>query len=442
MDLLLIAVSFSAIPILSAFIIRNRAIKVLLCGIALLGFFVTGVLVGGFFLPDLIGYHGIWLPFAVLGLIYILCVMYVFRKPSEPKIRKIATLSAAGVILVLAAVFVAPSVYHALIPRVDEEMNLYDYEPFGHYRYKDDVLTHFDSSVAKLTEESTLKLTGELPRLDGATALYPLYSAFTRAAYPPPEPTVGLPEYSSGGDFRDENAEYRPIVGCSATPAAFSNLTDGYADIVFLMGVSDEQRRAASDKGLELTLTPIGYDAFIFFVNNRNNAENLSTEEVRGIYSGQYTDWGEVGGGRGEIAAYQRPDGSGSQTKLQEIMGDTPLRPAPTEERFNTMMGMVRWVADYKNYRNALGYSFLYYVRDMLGEEEVKLLSIDGVPPTPETIVNGAYPFANEFYAVTAKRDSEYLNPERTENIDALLSWIQSPQGQSLVGATGYYPLG
>jgi phosphate transport system substrate-binding protein len=77
----------------------------------------------------------------------------------------------------------------------------------------------------------------------------------------------------------------------------------------------------------------------------------------------------------------------------------------------------------------------------MVGENKVKFLSIDGIAPTHENIASGSYPFADNFYAITVRADGEYLNSERTENIDSLLEWIASPQGQYLVEATGYVPI-
>jgi phosphate transport system substrate-binding protein len=231
------------------------------------------------------------------------------------------------------------------------------------------------------------------------------------------------------------------IVVCSRTAGAFENLIDGYADIIFLMGVSDEQRKAAEEKGLELILTPIGHEAFVFFVNRRNSIDNISSNDIKRIYSGEVTNWNEVGGSNNEIRAYQRPETSGSQTMLKQIMGDTPIVPAPEDDIYDMMAGMVSRVANYRNYKNSLGYSFLYYVRDMVNEHNIKFLSIDGIAPTPENISSGAYPYANNFYAITVKSGGEYLNAERTENIDSFISWILSAQGQYLVEATGYVPI-
>jgi len=323
---------------------------------------------------------------------------------------------------------VGPEIYHRSIPEGPrEEIDLYQYLPFGDYPSSPDTL------VASLAEPSSLRLTSDLPRLDGATALYPLYSAFTRASYP-------QGNYNPYGDLGNGTG-HTTLVGCAKTSQAYLNLLGGQADIVFLMGVSDAQKAMAASQGLELTLTPIGREAFVFFVNRHNSISGLTSDDVKGIYSGQITNWRQVGGKNDDIKAYQRPEESGSQTMLKQIMGSTTLVPAPEEEVFSTMMGMYTQVANYKNYKNSLGYSFLYYINDMINENKIKFLSIDGVAPTRQNIADNSYPYSLDFYAVTVHRDGAYLNPERGDNIDALIDWIRGPQGQQLVDATGYVPL-
>jgi len=99
-------------------------------------------------------------------------------------------------------------------------------------------------------------------------------------------------------------------------------------------------------------------------------------------------------------------------------------------------------VSVYKNYKNALGYSFLFYINEMIAEDEIKFLSIDGVEPTADNIANGTYPFTNDFFAITVVREPETEeDAERISNTEKLVEWILSPQGQSLVGKTGYVPL-
>ena len=114
-------------------------------------------------------------------------------------------------------------------------------------------------------------------------------------------------------------------------------------------------------------------------------------------------------------------------------MGETPLMDPPREDRIDGMGGIIDQTADYKNYKNAIGYSFRFYSTEMVGNEQIKLLSVNGVAPTLENIENGTYPIASQFFAVT-RSDAD-------ENTQALLNWILSEEGQELIEKTGYTPL-
>lgn len=296
---------------------------------------------------------------------------------------------------------------------LNEQFNYRTYEPFQE-----------DGPVAALDEEATLRFSEEnaLPRMDGATALYPVYAAFCQAVYP--EPAEG------DHDF------YRHTITCTTTTAAYRNIVDGDCDIIFVAGPSKEQEAYAAEKGVELVYTPIGREAFVFFVNPANPVDGLSLEQIRGIYSGEITRWNQLGvKGLGEILAYQRDEGSGSQTALKRfVMRDTPLMPADREKVMGGMGDIVEQVSSYKNHRNAIGYSFRFYCTALMKGFDVKLLEINGIAPTVENIENGSYPLASSFYAVT-RSDAD-------ENTLALLAWICGEQGQALIEKTGYTPIG
>ena len=281
-----------------------------------------------------------------------------------------------------------------------------------------DLLTQYspfkqESKVATLEEPSTLTLTGDLPKMDGATALYPIYSSIFKATY---------------------GAKYIDCITCTTTTDAYKSIVDGGCDIIFVGGPSAEQEQYAKDNGVELVYTPIGKEAFVFFVNAKNPLENIMVEQVRSIYSGETTKWTDLGvRGLGEIRAFQRDEGSGSQSALIRLMGDVPLMDPPTED---VMMGMgmiITETADYKNHKNALGYSFRFYSTEMVQNDQIKLLKMNGVEPTLENIENGTYPVASSFYAVTRS--------DCSENTQKLVDWILTDQGQELIEKTGYTPI-
>jgi phosphate transport system substrate-binding protein len=318
--------------------------------------------------------------------------------------------------------------YHSSFKELHDMTNpvrLSDYEPFRE-----------NSKLAKLEEASSLSFTNDLPRLDGATALYPLYAAFAESVYPGGRYDPDLFLMNEDPESRD----IHNVVLCTSTRKAFENLVEEKVDIVFLMGVSEAQAKRAQTAGVTLRLTPIGREGFVFFVNLQNPASGLSREEVAGIYSGKITNWNELGGENAKIRVFQRAKDSGSQTALIRILGGEPLLEPIMSERFDFMSGIYNAVSDYKNYKNALGYSFRHYLLGMNTGSEIKLLDVDGVSPTEENIKSGKYPYSLEFYAVTLEKPEEEIN-ERDRNALRLVDWILSAQGQSLVEKTGYSPL-
>ena len=90
--------------------------------------------------------------------------------------------------------------------------------------------------------------------------------------------------------------------------------------------------------------------------------------------------------------------------------------------------------ADYRNSGNAIGYSYRSQAADLLLKKKIKLLSIDGVAPTPENILNGTYPYVTDYYMVTIK-DARAEEVER--NIRNLREFIFSPQGKELAEKCG-----
>ncbi|TDM05643.1 MAG: hypothetical protein C4K60_12945 [Ideonella sp. MAG2] len=271
--------------------------------------------------------------------------------------------------------------------------------------------------LAKLDGPAALRLEAvQLPRMDGATALYPLYAAFTAAVWPTVAPEV-LAER----------------VQVNKTSVAYERLLARETDIAFVAGPSKAQRASAKDAGLDLHLTPIGREAFVFYVAADNPVRQLSSAQIRDIYTGKITDWAQVGGRAGRIIAFQRPEGSGSQSMLQKIMGETPLMPALTHHVVGGMGGVVQQTRDYTNYPGAIGYSFRVFVTQMLQPGGIHLLSVDGVAPTPASIGDGSYPYSTEFYAAT-------LGPPQGDT-KRFVDWIRSEQGQTLVERTGYVSL-
>ncbi|MCH1627266.1 substrate-binding domain-containing protein [Ferdinandcohnia quinoae] len=281
-------------------------------------------------------------------------------------------------------------------------------------------VTNQNNILPKLEEPSTFTIEekNDMPILDGAEAAYPVYAAFANAVY---------------RDIGKVNAQsdYPVTVSFTNTIYAFERLISGEVDIFFGAQPSVAQQKLAKQAGKEIVLTPIGNEAFVFFVNEKNEVNDLSTEQIKKIYSGKITQWDKVGGKSDKIRAFQRPEDSGSQTIMEKIMGDTPLMDPLKEELISGMGGIMEQVADYRNYKNALGYSFRFFATGMNPTDDLKLLSINGIEPNPENIRNESYPYTVNLYAITVKDNQK-------KTIKPFLEWMKGPQGQKLVEEVGY----
>ena len=109
-------------------------------------------------------------------------------------------------------------------------------------------------------------------------------------------------------------------------------LAERETDIFFGAYPSEEQIAYAKKWNTEFVYTPIGKEAFVFFVHKDNPIDNLTTEQIKAIYSGEITNWKQLGGKNEPISAYQRNEGSGSQSMLIRFMDGTPIMEPDTEK--------------------------------------------------------------------------------------------------------------
>lgn len=258
----------------------------------------------------------------------------------------------------------------------------------------------------------------DFPRIDGSTATYPLTIEMGKEL-------LGLDDVGAKG-FLTHNTTHN----------AYVNLINGEADIIFVTQPSPEELELAAKEGVELEVVPICREGFVFLVNQNNPVKNLTAKQVREIYQGKITNWKTVGGEDNEIIPYQREANSGSQTLMENtVMKGLKLAAPPKETIVYGMGELIDRVADYSNAKNALGYSVYYFATRMYQNRSIKLLSIDGVAPTKQTIQNESYPFTVGYYAVLRKGDTQ------DENARKLLRWLLSAEGQKIVDRAGLVPV-
>lgn len=258
----------------------------------------------------------------------------------------------------------------------------------------------------------------EYPKVDGSTATIPLSAA--------------LYQLVTGAD--EEEARTRVVH--TKTTNAYMSLLGGDTDLVIAYEPSPSVYDAMKDQGRELLIKPIGKDALIFMANEGNPVNSLKESELVEIYSGRYRNWSQVGGESKELAAFQRPANSGSQTLMEKlVMRGVPMAEAPQSMIIGDMGELIEQVASYNNEENALGYSVYFYARNMYRKPGLKFMAVDGVMPDNETIKNGTYPYVNEFYAAVRKDEPEDSPAYR------LFQWLSEEDGQALIESLGYVGL-
>ena len=257
----------------------------------------------------------------------------------------------------------------------------------------------------KIVKKEATKLDGDLPKIDGAAALVPVFNSFVYSLYP--ESSV---KYENGDFTADSALQYHNTRG------AFKGIVDGDVDIAFCASPNKDQIQYGLDKGVELELTPIGRESFVFIVNTNNPVDNLSMQQLKDIYTGKITNWKDVGGANRPINVLQRNKGSGSQTALEKLIG---------EEVKPNMFGPLG---------ASIGFSFRFYVEELTKHGHIKMLELNGVYPNKENVQNESYPIVSNFYAVTRKGET---NP----NVQKVLDFVLSPTGQDIIDEVGYVSL-
>lgn len=263
-------------------------------------------------------------------------------------------------------------------------------------------------------EEEPFVLTeADLVRIDSSTGASPLTIAVASAAM-----NIELKE---------------DAIKSSKTVQAVKNVINGERDIAVVPYPSKEVLEEALKANVELETILIANNAFVFLVNKDNPVNNLTSEQIKQIYSGKITNWKEVGGEDKNILPIQRNKDSGSQTAMVDFMGNTELLTPLQNYEIGTMGELVDAInTPFDASSAAIGYSYYYYVSNMYIKDSIKLLSLDGIKPSKNSIIDGTYPQISPYYAVIRK-SSPKDSMERK-----LIDFILSKKGQKAIEDTGY----
>ena len=273
------------------------------------------------------------------------------------------------------------------------------------------------SSAASEVTAAPFLTVEDFPALDGSTACIPLMAQMMAD--------------TTGRDL----VEAQSTISVSTTAYAWENfgLYDTDTQMLVVYEAPDYVKKELEEAKAELESKPIGRDALVFIVNENNPVKSLTQQQLKDIYAGKITNWKDVGGEDLDIVAFQRGEDSGSQTLFKKLLiQDGELMDPPTELAPAAMGELVDSIAAYNNSANAIGFSVYYYIDQMYSQPGLRLLAVDGVTPSNDTIASESYPLCNEFYAVL-HADAAADSPERQ-----LYDWLDTAAGQDCIKKSGY----
>lgn len=217
----------------------------------------------------------------------------------------------------------------------------------------------------------------------------------------------------------------------SNTHASFENLINGSVNLVIAArAASRDENKYAEERKVTLIEKPIAKDALTFMVNNENPVNSLSVEQIRKIYTGEITNWKEVGGDDLTIQPFVRNRNSGSQEKFETMVMDG-LEMANLPE-WSIGAGMDTPYAQIENTKAGLAFTPFYYYSVIIGNGQTKALSIGNVIMAKSSIKEDSYPFITNVYA------SIRSDIDKNSTAYKVFEFLTTQRGQDIVEASGY----
>lgn len=222
-----------------------------------------------------------------------------------------------------------------------------------------------------------------------------------------------------GEAFMEANPKITFTYNPTGSGSGITAVSEGRCDI----GLSSRSLKD-EEKSSGLKETVLAYDGIAIIVNNANPVADLTVDQIASIYKGEITNWSEVGGEDLDIVLIGREAGSGTRDGFESITG-TEEQCAYRQELTST--GDV--ITTVSSNPNAIGYASLASVKD-----NVKMLTVDGVKPSEETILSGDYKIQRPFVLVTKE------GKELSESAQLFFDFATSADSNEIITAAGVVP--
>ena len=219
---------------------------------------------------------------------------------------------------------------------------------------------------------------------------------------------------------KDNDGQVTVSYDATGSGAGIEAVTNGTTDIgLSSRALKDEETSAG------LTGTTVALDGIAVIVNADSQVSDLSVEQIGQIFSGEITNWKDVGGADAEIACIGREANSGTRDGFESITGTKD-----TCKYQNELTSTGEVIAAVASNPNAIGYASLSAV-----DETVKAITVGGVEPTEETVLDGSYAIQRNFNFIVS--DSTPLS----EAAQAFVDFATSADASDLIAGAGAVPV-
>lgn len=218
-------------------------------------------------------------------------------------------------------------------------------------------------------------------------------------------------------EYSKNNPDLKISVQGGGSGMGIRSISQGIADI----GMSSKELSPEESKGLEVV--EIGKEGIVIGVSNSNPIDDLTTEELRKIFSGEISNWKDLGGPDESIHVVTREDGSGTRSAFESIVmdGERIKNDATVQSSTESVKQTVATDSA------AIGYMSLAHMSD-----DVKPVKINGVVSSEENIRNGEYELQRPFLFL--------MSENHTADIDDFINWIKSPEGEKIIKSQKIVP--
>ena len=174
---------------------------------------------------------------------------------------------------------------------------------------------------------------------------------------------------------------------------------------------------------------PVAVDGLAIYLHNSNPVTEFSLQQLRDIYTGRITNWKDVGGKDAKIILYSRENNSGTYAYFKEhVLENKDFHP-----NAQTLPGTAAVVNAVAKDPKAIGYGGIAYHKGIRTVKVKKDASSPAVEPTMETVLGGTYPISRNLFW--------YVPQDSNSEVQKLVAWVLSTEGQNIVKDVGYYPL-